>query len=174
MSAPAIPNLEIRKATPEDAAALIEHVNRIAEESPFISLEPGEFEMTVEEERDFLADVARTDNSAFFVATIDGQVVGVLNCLAGKRRCIRHAATLGVSIRHAWRGQGIGRALMQAAIDWARSTGVLRRIELQVFTENHRAIHLYKKLGFVEEGRRRACAIKDGQSLDDYIMALLL
>src|SRR4051812_28241940 len=120
MPATEIPNLEIRKATPEDAAALIEHVNRVAEESPFILLAPGEFEMTLEKERDYLADIAKTDNSAFFVATIDGQVIGVLNCNGGKRRSIRHAAILGVSIRQCWCGQGIGRRLMQAAIDWAR------------------------------------------------------
>jgi RimJ/RimL family protein N-acetyltransferase len=171
---PLPPNLEIRRATPEDAPALVDHVNRIAEESPFISLEPGEFEMTVEKERDFLAEIAKTDNSAFFVATIDGQVIGVLNCLAGKRRCVRHAATLGISIRQARCGQGIGCALMQAAINWARSTGILRRIELQVFTENHRAVRLYEKLGFVKEGHRRASAIKGGKPLDDYIMALHL
>ena len=73
-----------------------------------------------------------------------------------------------------WRGRGVGTALVAAAIDWARARG-LHKLALSVFPHNHAAIALYKKFGFVEEGRlvrhvRRA----DGQLWDLIEMGLLL
>jgi RimJ/RimL family protein N-acetyltransferase len=174
MSSQLAHGLKIRKATPDDAAALIEHVNRVVEESPFLLLEPGEFDYTVEQEQKMIADANASDNNLFLVALVDGRVIGVLTCFAGKRRSARHAVTLGISIRQAWCGRGIGRRMLQAAIDWAKSTGVVRRIELQVFTENRRAIRLYEEVGFVHEGHRRGSARRNGQPIDDYIMALTL
>ena len=73
-----------------------------------------------------------------------------------------------------WREQGIGRQLMSHGIHWARSTGIITRIELHVFARNDRAIRLYQALGFVEEGRRREAVIRDGEYLDDLVMGLLL
>jgi RimJ/RimL family protein N-acetyltransferase len=168
------PNLEIRPASPEDAAECIEHVDRICEEFPeYISLSPGELGYTVEQEAKLFADTAASDNSCFLVTRVDGRVVGFLNYTGGKRRTLRHAAVLGISIRKAWCDRGIGAAMMRAAIAHAKAGGVVKRIELQVFTHNERAIALYRKLGFVEEGRRRRSACRDGRYFDDLVMALL-
>jgi RimJ/RimL family protein N-acetyltransferase len=73
-----------------------------------------------------------------------------------------------------WRGRGVGTALVAAATEWARSDG-LHKLSLSVFPHNHVAIGLYRKFGFVEEGRlvrhvRRA----DGQLWDLIEMGLLL
>jgi RimJ/RimL family protein N-acetyltransferase len=168
-------SLEIRPPRPEDAAQCLEHVDRICEEFPqYISLSPGELGLTVDQEAKHFADTAASDNSFFLIALVDGHIVGFLNCTGGKRRAHRHAAVLGISIRKAWCDHGIGAAMMTAAIDRARATGVIKRIELQVFTHNERAIHLYRKLGFVDEGRRRKSTCRDGQYCDDLVMALLL
>jgi putative acetyltransferase len=73
-----------------------------------------------------------------------------------------------------WRGQGIGTRLLESAIQWARETGVVTRIELFVFARNTRAIRLYERFGFVIEGRRHRSVYEDGQYMDDLLMALLL
>jgi ribosomal protein S18 acetylase RimI-like enzyme len=52
-----------------------------------------------------------------------------------------------------WRGRGVGSALVAAAIDKARGEG-LHKLSLEVFAHNDAAIGLYRKFGFVEEGRR--------------------
>jgi len=81
---------------------------------------------------------------------------------------------IGMMVAAQWRGRGVGTALVAAAIEWARSNG-LHKLSLSVFPHNHAAIGLYRKFGFVEEGRlvrhvRRA----DGQLWDLIEMGLLL
>jgi putative acetyltransferase len=63
---------------------------------------------------------------------------------------------------------------MARAVEWARNSGVVTRIELDVYVENARARHLYEKFGFEVEGRRRRAIFRDGQYHDDLIMGLLL
>ena len=168
-------NLTIRHAIPGDAGQMVAFVNRLCEEPEIdIPMEPGEFAFTVEEEEDLLRELAGSQTSTFFVAEVDGQIVGVLNCFGGKRKATRHCAELGISIAKEWRGRGIGNALMAAAIDWARSTGILTRIELQVFARNAGAIQLYEKHGFRIEGTRRNAVYRNGEYLDDHTMGLLL
>ena len=165
----------IREARPEDAAALIPYFRRIFGE-PGINLitDADEFSPSVEAESRFIREVARAANSIFLVAEIDDHIVGQLTLEGGKRRNVRHAATLGITVAREWREQGIGRQLMSHGIHWARSTDIITRIELHVFARNDRAIRLYQALGFVEEGRRREAVIRDGEYLDDLVMGLLL
>lgn len=59
----------------------------------------------------------------------------------------------GMLVAAGWRGRGVGSALVAAAIDWARARG-LHKLALGVFPHNRAAIGLYRKFGFVEEGRR--------------------
>jgi putative acetyltransferase len=165
----------IREATPDDAEQLIERMQRLVEE-PGINfiMGPGEFTFTAEEERRFLAERAESDNSVFLLALAGDRIIGNLGCDGGKRRAVRHEATIGISVDRDWRNRGVGTALMRRAIEWARGTGVLTRLQLQVFARNAPAIHLYQKLGFQIEGSRRNAILRDGEYIDSLMMALLL
>jgi RimJ/RimL family protein N-acetyltransferase len=173
-SAPA--GFRVRRATPDDAEALLAHAECLAAEPGIaIALAPGELNLTVEQERQFVAATNASDNSVFLVAeSDDGQVIGILTCVGGKRRATRHETTLGVSVRREWRGRGVGTALIRAAIEWARGTGTVTRVQLQAFARKDAAIRLYERLGFVTEGRRRRAVFRDGEYQDDLVMALLL
>lgn len=165
----------IREARPDDAAPLLTYIQRLlAEPGINIPLTPAEFTLSVEEERQFLANCAAAANSIFLLAEASAEIVGALNCKGGIRQATRHATTLGMSVRQGWRGQGVGAALMGEAIAWAKQTGIVSRIELQVYARNEPAIRLYRKFGFEVEGRRRQVIFQDGEYLDDLIMALLL
>lgn len=167
--------VSIREARPDDAEQLIAFVQRLAEEPGVnTSLGPGEFTFTVEEEREYLERFAASDNSIFLVAEVDGQIVGTLGVQGGKRKATRHVVTLGITVAMEWRNRGIGTSLMSRAIEWAKGTGIVKRIELFVFARNAPAIRLYEKFGFEVEGRRRHAVFRDGKYLDDLIMALLL
>ena len=81
---------------------------------------------------------------------------------------------VGMMVATDWRGRGVGTALVAAAVEWARSRD-LHKLALSVFPHNNAAIGLYRKFGFVEEGRlvqhvRRA----DGQLWDLIEMGLML
>lgn len=165
----------VREARPEDAPALIAYFRRIFAE-PGINLitEVDEFSPTVETESRYIREMARAANSLFLVAEFDDRIIGQLTLEGGKRRNVRHSAVLGITIADGWRGQGVGRRLIDYALDWARETGILTRIELHVFARNEGAIHLYETCGFVVEGRRRESVLRDGEYLDDLIMGMLL
>jgi RimJ/RimL family protein N-acetyltransferase len=165
----------VRQATPDDAGPLIAHVQEMAAEPGANLLTgPGEFTLTVEQERQVIADYAASGNSIFLVAEDAGRIVGVLSCRGGTRKANRHAATLGITVSKDWRRQGVGAALMAGAVEWARQTGIVKRLELYVFVRNEAAVHLYQSFGFETEGLRRRVVFRDGGYLDDYIMAKLL
>ena len=167
--------IKIRTARIEDAEQLLAHIQAIASEPEVqILLEADEVLLTLKEERQWLRNHLVARNSTLLVAETGGRIVGVLSCERGQRNAIRHVTKLGVSVRKEWRDQGIGRALMERAIAWARETGIVKRIELHVTVRNPRAIHLYEKLGFEKEGKIRRGLFKNGQYLDLWLMALLL
>ena len=108
------------------------------------------------------------------VACVEAEVVGHLGLETFPLRVRRrHAGRLGMAVRDDWQGKGVGTALMQAAIEWADNWLNLRRLELEVFTDNEPAIRLYKKFGFVIEGTLAEYAFRDGQYADVYAMARL-
>jgi RimJ/RimL family protein N-acetyltransferase len=77
-------------------------------------------------------------------------------------------------VERAWRGRGVGTRLVEAAIEWARERG-LHKLTLSVFPHNTAAIGLYRKLGFVEEGRlARHIRRANGELWDLVEMGLLL
>ena len=106
------------------------------------------------------------------VAEVDGQVVGILG-LHVRRNRMSHMAGLGIGVRDDHQDSGIGTRLMEAALELAFKWLNLRRIELHVYTDNTRAIHLYEKFGFSIEGTHKAFAFRDGAYVDAYSMALL-
>ena len=167
--------ITIRPARPEDAAQIITYARRVFAE-PGVSLITlaEEFNPTTESEARMISEMNRATNSLCLVAEDNGRIVGQLMLQGGKRRNVRHAATLGITVGREHRGQGVGRRLMEYAIDWARAGGVVTRIELNVFVRNSNAIRLYESCGFVVEGRRRRSIHRDGEYMDDLVMALLL
>lgn len=107
------------------------------------------------------------------VAERDGVVVGSAGLHPAPQIRRRHVAMLGISVARDAQGQGVGTALMQGLCDYADGWAQILRIELTVFVDNTRAIALYRRFGFVDEGRHRAYALRDGVYVDVLSMARL-
>src|SRR6516165_5424590 len=132
----------VRPALPGDARAMAESFAAVAEERDGIATEPP---VDIEERAALFS--RSTDGSV--VAVAGGRIVGFLHVEVS-----RHGfGDFGMLVDRDWRGRGVGSALIQAAIGWARSQG-LHKLCLEVFAHNAAAIALYRKSGFVEEGRR--------------------
>jgi ribosomal-protein-alanine N-acetyltransferase len=153
----------VRPAQPADARAIAELFAVVAEERDGIASEPP---IDIEERT---ALFARTTFGTF-VAMAGSQLIGNLHISAS-----RHGfGDLGMLIDRSWRGRGVGSALMQAAIGWAREQQ-LHKLCLEVFPHNVGAIRLYHKHGFVEEGRRlRQYHRSSGEFWDTIVMGLLV
>jgi GNAT superfamily N-acetyltransferase len=84
----------------------------------------------------------------------------------------RHRCRLGMSVARGYRRKGMGQALLDTAIEWAKAQSSIAWIDLCVFTENMPAYSLYQKNDFTELGRRSDCFRVDGQKIDNIDMTL--
>lgn len=105
------------------------------------------------------------------VACVDDELVGTLSLKHETHPRRRHSGYVGMSVHDLWQGRGIGSALMEAVIELADNWLSLSRLELNVYTDNDAAIHLYEKHGFEIEGTLRDYAFRDGGFVDSYAMA---
>jgi RimJ/RimL family protein N-acetyltransferase len=86
------------------------------------------------------------DNAVTFLAEAAGRLVGSLGVE------IRGGiADLGMMVDSAWRGRGVGSALMEACIAWAVQHGA-HKVTLELWPHNVAAQRLYRKYGFEQEG----------------------
>lgn len=109
----------------------------------------------------------------YLVAEVEGAVVGHAFLEALTLASTAHVVRLTIAVHEGHQRQGVGRALMNELLAWARSNPAVEKVELQVRSSNTPAIELYRSLGFVEEGRKtRRLKIGPGAYLDDVYMAL--
>jgi RimJ/RimL family protein N-acetyltransferase len=158
---------QVRRACPEDAEAILRLFEAVAAERRYILSEPP---IDRERRRQRFLDGLQSDEGSRFVAEAESEVVGDL---AVHRRGTG-PATIGMGVAAAWRGRGVGTALIEACVDWAREEGV-HKLSLEVFPWNEAAIALYRKFGFVEEGRLRShYRRQSGELWDVLVMGLVL
>jgi putative acetyltransferase len=112
-----------------------------------------------------------TEGRFSLVACRGEELVGQLGVFMNPNPRRRHVAALGMAVKSTARRQGVGSALLNAAIELTERWQAVRRIELEVFTDNEPAIALYRKFGFETEGTLRQFAFRDGKYADVYLMA---
>ena len=161
--------IRIRPARPEDAATLVALGTQVGREEGAWLLTSDAWR-SVSEERRYLRALKRYADAAVFVAEDAGQLVGRLSLARDPHPASHHVADLGILVAASHRGRGIGRALLEQAVAWARDAGV-SKIELHVFPWNEPALRLYESFGFEREGLRRRHYRRDGEVVDAILMA---
>ena len=161
----------VRPARPTDAKACLAVVWEATHERPrTLMTSPDEF-WTVRQWRKHRLDWS--ENGVWLVAEVDGKVVSSLGCDRGRRPRERHLCEFGVTVARAYRGIGVGRALLEALEVWATEFGI-EKIMLRVFVTNTRARALYEKLGYVSEGTERRAVKFPDEYIDATRMAKFL
>ena len=154
-------SFEVRPACDDDRLALAVLFAAVAEERDGIATEPPV---------DIEARAASWTLDGSLVAVAGAEMVGSLHVEQSRFGF----GEIGMAVAREWRGQGVGSALLVAAIDWGRECG-LHKLSLSVFVHNTAAIALYRKFGFVEEGRRvKHFRRANGELWDAFEMGLLL
>jgi len=163
--------LLVRSPRVEDAQALINHMIEVDKETEFLAREAGEFNLTVDREKSFIENTLNNPNVFFFVAELNGEIVA--NCSVGfvmGFNKYKHRAAMGIAIRKAHWGKGIGQILMQECMSWCKTNNV-EQLELDVVTGNKRAVALYEKMGFEVFGtKKHALKYSDGRYADEFYM----
>lgn len=159
----------VREAVPGDAGALVRLARQVGAEPEGWLIADDSWRGAADERR-YLKAIRRHPHAAVFVAEEDGEIVGRLSVARDPHPASHHVADLGLMVAAAHRRRGIGRALLERAVEWAGATRV-RKLELHVFPHNAAAIALYESFGFVREGYRRDHYRRGSGFVDAILMA---
>lgn len=161
----------IRRACEADAEtiALAEYATAAAQEG-LLAAKPHEIPISAYANK----IRALAEQGLYVVLEIDGKIVGHLILEPLGLKSIEHVAQLTIVVHPGHTDRGLGRILMQHAIEWARSSPKIEKIELRVRSTNPRAIHLYESLGFIHEGvMKQRIKLSSGYA-DDICMGLFV
>jgi len=165
--------LTIAQAALDDAEEIVNFLNVVGGETDFLTFGAHEFPVSVAEEKKTITECLEQKRCLMLVGKIENEIVCQLFLQRSDKPRLAHLGDIGISVSKKFWGLSIGRHMLLVAIEWAKNNGVTK-LQLQVRTDNERAIQLYKKLGFVIEGTITH-AIKIGDIyFDEHVMGLKL
>ena len=127
---------------------------------------------TRDEEAEWLANqlIGIEKGSIISVAAeVGGQIAGNSSVTRGSYRDTQRHGGLGIAITRKFRDLGIGLEMMGVLVKESRKLG-LKSIQLEVFANNPRAIHVYEKTGFKQTGRIPKKMLRNGKFIDSIVM----
>lgn len=164
--------LLIRQAEHGDARSLIILQKAVESQSPYMLYDADERVQSTQQARKTIIGWKKEDHSTILMANMNGEHIGYLFVIGNPQNRAAHRASIVIGLHQKAHGKGIGKQLMEQAEEWAQERGI-SRLELTVVAENHPAIKLFEKMGFVKEGIRRRALMIDGVSHDEIYMAKL-
>ncbi|ENQ3108436.1 GNAT family N-acetyltransferase [Bacillus cereus] len=163
----------IREATQEDAQSMINFYNIVGGETDFLSFGKNEFSKPLHDYENFIESTKAATNSIILLATLDDEIISIASITSSSKERTKHVGTLGIVIAEKHCGFGLGIILMEELIEWARENGTTKKIHLVTREDNDRAIELYKKVGFKEEGLLEQDTYINGKYYSTLIMGLM-
>lgn len=162
-----VASVAVRPGTVEDLDGCVDLLARVVDEGVWMGAQPP---LDRVERRERFAAALAGERTALLVAEAEGAVMGMLTLsVAGYG-----VAEFAMCVDAAWRGRGVGGALVDEAVAAAGGLGA-HKIALQVWPHNDAALRLYRRHGFVEEGRlRRHYRRRNGELWDAVVMGLVL
>jgi len=158
----------VREANEDDAEAMKNVVNSVASEKYYVVPERSR------EDWDEAIREIKNRKGLIITAQVDERTIGMAHLVRGKFEKNKHVGFLGISIVNEFRGMGIGTAMMNYIIEWARRQKGLEKISLTVFSTNEAAINLYRTFGFQIEGMSKKQYKIEGKYIDETIMGKFL
>ncbi|HEV2754204.1 MAG TPA: GNAT family N-acetyltransferase [Actinomycetota bacterium] len=161
-----MPGVVVRPVEVADVEGLLDIYESVAAERRYIA---GELPVDRAKRRSgWISMIEGKSPGRYLAAEVDGALVGMAS-VAGTS-----PLELGMMVAAPWRGKGVGTALLEACIEWAKESGA-HKICLEVWPHNDGAIALYERYGFVREGyRRKQWRRRNGELWDSVMMGLLL
>jgi len=167
-------DLILRKPKVGDAEEILTFAKALFNSTDQVLTTSEEFTVTPEQEKQWIEDSLQNPDKLILVAAKEEEIVGLLDFAPKTKRKNAHTGEFGVSVRSGFQGMGIGRMLVESLIRWAKDNQHIEKVFLNVMATNLRAIELYKKLGFQEEGRHiRAIKQLNGDYVDLIQMYIL-
>ncbi|MCL2170852.1 MAG: GNAT family N-acetyltransferase [Defluviitaleaceae bacterium] len=164
--------LVVRKADKKDAQKLIDFLVVVRSESNYLLGTPNDPIPTLEQEEKFIERFKDSTTAAFFVGFIDDDLICAGEVSGKRQEKASHHGGIAMSVLKEYWGIGVGSALLEQMIDFAKNTAKLEILHLGVHADNARGINLYKRAGFKEIGRFPKFFKIDGAYYDEILMNL--
>ncbi|MFJ7662615.1 GNAT family N-acetyltransferase [Lysinibacillus sp. NPDC097162] len=163
--------MNIRVARLADAKKMLEIQQEVLAEELFLITTTEEYQQTIEGQQAWIKSKLANDHETILIAEHNDEVVGWLVFQSPNRKRLAHTGSFGMMVRKDYRGQGIGKRLIGELLTWAVANPVIEKVCLGVFSTNIGAIALYRKMGFIEEGRKiKEIKVRDNEYVDDVLM----
>jgi RimJ/RimL family protein N-acetyltransferase len=163
---------QVRRAVPGDADAVSRLARAVSAEPEGWLLTLGTWRSASEEKR-AIKLLRRHPDAALLVAEAPEGIVGRLSVTRDQHPSSSHVADIGLMVAREYRRRGVGRALLEAAVEWSKRSGI-SKLELHVFPYNEAAIRLYEAFGFEREGYRRRHYRRGHEYVDAILMAYFI
>jgi len=165
--------ITLRPAETDDSCAIVSTVRSTALERSYVLME--HYGKNIESEKEYISGLDRGKN-LLTVAVAEADVVGCLAGIqadAGRWESTAHILHLGLHLKEAYRGLGIGSEMLAYAEAWAVQRG-FKKLEASIFTGNKRSLHLFNRAGFTEEGVRKVRIRVGNDYLDEVLVGKIL
>jgi len=143
----------IRALEASDARSFIHLQEEIFQQTDFMYNMQNELDLTVQQLRKDLVYWKQLKNRTILLCILNGIFAGYAVIHGYKHSKVKHVAAVHLAVKEEYQQQGLGSALMKAVESWSKQRHI-SRLELTVMEHNDRALNLFKKLGFQQEGIR--------------------
>lgn len=156
----------------DDAEALLTYSQQVGAETEYLTFGAKGIDLTLEQEVLRIQSILEMDNQLMLVAKIDGRIIAVANISTSLREKLCHVGEVGISVLKEYWGQGLASALLGELLEWTKNYSNIVRLELEVVSDNERAIQLYQRFGFEKEATlKKAIKLSDGyHDVDKMVM----
>lgn len=145
----------LRSATYLDARAVLQLSYDVISENDTLVMAIEEFNLTEDQQSDLITVYNEDPSNVMIIAEYNRNIIGILTFQKGVLKKYGHHGSIGMIVKKSWRSSGVGRALLTTFLEWADYHPLVEKLCLEVLASNENAIALYKKLGFIEEGRQK-------------------
>jgi len=162
----------IEKAKPKDA----QNVRKLWLQ--LLKVYPNSFRTTFTEakkttvltQKELISKTNLQKNSIMLLAETKKEIIGMITCLGGNLIKTKHIGTIvGFGVLPEFTKSGVGTALMNKLVNWAKKESLIERLEVSLYSDNYKVLKLYKKLGFVQEGLQKKASKGKNKNYQDII-----
>jgi RimJ/RimL family protein N-acetyltransferase len=163
--------IALRNAIEKDAQPLLESIQIYLNENEGQVWSPHEYHKSEDDFQEWIKEMLSHPLKILIIAEFKGTIIGNIDFHIGDKLRIKHSGEFGMGIIPNWRNKGLGSLMLLTLLEWVQNHQEIEKINLNVLSNNHRAIELYKKIGFQEEGRRiKAFKFSTSEYVDDILM----
>lgn len=166
--------LILRKPEIEDAKSVVEYLNVVGGESENLLFGKDEFRLTIEQEMEHIKSISNSTGTLMILGIINNNIVSIAQISSPNRKRIAHNGEVSISVKKDYWKMGIGSAVMEELIRFAKENNIIKNISLGVKASNTNGIKLYEKFGFKKVGIHKDFFNINGNFDDEILMDLYI